>query len=314
MSLTLYCLGHAETLAGALLRPSPDLRPLRLRTDTPDDDFLDLDLMERGFDRVALVSHGLEGHSRRPYVLCMAQALLEAGWDVIAWNMRGCSGEPNALPRFYHSGETGDLHCVVQAALRRGYQTVALVGFSLGGNQILKYFGEDPDRVPSQVAAAACFSVPCDLDGAERRISRPDNVLYTTRFMLDLKKRVRSIARRFPGLVDLRQLPLVRTIRQFDHAYTAPLHGFTGAEDYYARCSSRQFLHAIGVPSLLVNALNDPFLSGSCFPTPEAKASNSFSLLTPRRGGHVGFGGLVPRSRTQAENTATDFLARICGG
>jgi hypothetical protein len=229
---------------------------------------------------------------------------------VLAWNFRGCGGEPNRLLRCYHSGDTADLHAVLTHGLgRRSYADAVLVGFSIGGNQLLKYLGEDPERVPRAVRAAVAFSVPCDLAGSARVLARPANRFYMEYFLRSLRAKARLKNRLFGGILDLDGLDAMTTFDAFDDRFTAPLHGFAGAADYYRRASSLPHLEAIRVPTLLINALDDPFLSPSCFPAEAAAASRQLVLETPVSGGHVGF---VERNRDNlywSERRAAAFLA-----
>ncbi|MEE4164511.1 MAG: alpha/beta fold hydrolase, partial [Desulfocapsaceae bacterium] len=239
---------------------------------------------------LAIVSHGLEGHSRKKYPLGMARCLTENGWDVVCLNFRGCSGESNRLPRLYHSGVTDDLHTVLRHCLVPGnYRDVVLIGFSMGGNQTLKYLGENPGIVPPQVKAAVVFSVPCMLADSVEVMNSWQNSLYMRYFLKSLGEKIRIKADMFPGLIDTTGIEKIRTFAPFDDRFTAPLHGFRDAADYYRKCSARQFLSAIQIPCLMVQAIDDPFLSPTCFPLPEAEKSPYLSLEMPEFGGHVGF-------------------------
>lgn len=305
--------GHVQTVYPVLFRPMPAVRPARERLATPDGDFLDLDWHRAeapGPAGLAVISHGLEGHARKKYVAGMARALTRAGWDVLAWNFRGCGGEPNRLLRAYHSGDTADLHTVLRHGLgRRAYGQAALVGFSVGGNQVLKYLGEDPDRVPKAVRAAVAFSVPCDLAGGAHVLARPANRLYMEYFLRGLRAKARLKNRLFDDVLDLTGLDAMKTFEAFDERVTAPLHGFAGAADYYRRASSLPHLAAIRVPTLLVNAADDPFLSPSCHPREAAAASDLLVLETPVSGGHVGFVERNGDNLYWSERRAVAFLA-----
>ncbi|KAB1443296.1 YheT family hydrolase [Pseudodesulfovibrio senegalensis] len=303
--------GHVQTLYPTLLRPTPQTAPRRERIATPDNDFIDIDhhAAPHPTDHVAVISHGLEGNSRKKYPLGMAKALNQAGWDAVCLNFRGCSGEPNLTMRTYHSGVTDDLHTVLTHVLKTGgYARAALIGFSMGGNQTLKYLGEAPDNVPEQVAGAVAFSVPCDLSGSSTMLERPSCRIYMEYFMRDLRRRVRVKNEQFPGRLDLSGLDAMITFREFDDRYTAPMHGFRDAEDYYAQSSCLAFLPNINVPTLLVNALNDPFLSPACFPREHALANPDLHLETPATGGHVGFVRFAPDGQYWSEQRATAFL------
>jgi len=281
------------TLYPPLFRLTPLTAPERERIELPDGDFLDFDWhrSRTGETRkLVIISHGLEGNSRKKYVLGMARMATELGWDAACWCQRGCSGEPNRLIRSYHSGETGDIHAVISHCLSTGrYDEIALIGFSMGGNQILKYLGENPKKVPTQVVKAVTFSVPCDLAACGRVIALPSRRVYFEYFMKGLRKKVRSKEKLFPSEVDSSRLKGIESLRDFDDRFTAPSCGFTDASDYYAQSSSLQFLPDINVPTLLVNALDDPFLPDECYPIREATANANLSLMTPDYGGHVGF-------------------------
>lgn len=303
--------GHLQTLYPTLFRLVPPTNPVGERLETDDGDFIDIDWhYSRTGTHIglAVVSHGLEGHSRKKYPLGMARFLSLQGWDVICLNFRCCSGEPNRLPRFYHSGVTDDLHRVICHGLSKGYERVVLIGFSMGGNQTLKYLGENPDLVPGQVAAAVTFSVPCRLGDAVVVMGTLANRPYMHYFMKGLREKIREKATRFPDLIDIDGLDRMITFEPFDDKYTAPLHGFKGAADYYRRCSSAQFIRSIRIPTLLVQAQDDPFLSPSCYPRREAEQSDQFFLEMPRFGGHVGFmGSWLGQAYWSEQRTQTFF-------
>lgn len=282
--------GHMQTIWPSLFRRVIVTAPQRQRLETPDDDFLNLDWYRQGSRRLAIVSHGLEGHSQRPYVLGMVRILLAQGWDVLAWNYRSCGGELNRRLRFYHSGATEDLDLVVRHGLATDdYAEAALVGFSIGGNLSLVYLGRQGADLDSRVIGAAVFSVPCDLKGSALQLARPENRLYMRRFVRDLRAKMEAKQRLFPAEVDLADIARITTFQEFDNRYTAPLHGFRDAEDYWRQCSSRFFIEPIRRPTLIVNALDDPFLSAGCFPVEAVAANARVSLETPVHGGHVGF-------------------------
>ncbi len=298
--------GHWQTIHPALFRRVPLVTDRRERLELPDGDFLDLDWAADGRERLAILSHGLEASSNATYIQGMAGALRRRGWDVLAWNYRGCSGEPNRLLPFYHSGASGDLHHVVLHALAtHPAKKIDLVGFSLGGNMTLKYLGERPAH--ARLHRAAAFSVPCDLACSSEQLSRRINRLYMDRFLRCLRRKLVAKRPRFPEEIDLGGIGSVKNFRQFDDRFTAPLHGFRDAEDYWARASSRPFLPRIGIPALLVNAANDPFLGPGCFPREEAEASSNFHLEVPADGGHVGFG--MSEGDYWSERRAIEFLS-----
>ena len=257
-----------QTIVPALSRKVPRVTTRKERLELDDGDFLDLEWCEEGRSRVAILSHGLEATAGASYIQSMAGALVRAGWDVLAWNYRGCSGEMNRLLRFYHSGASDDLARVVDHVLAvHPAESVDLVGFSLGGNMTLKYLGELGEAVPERIGRAAAFSVPCDLACSSRTLGNFVNrTFYMRRFINSLAGKIQAKQPMFPEDLSLDGIGELRTFKDFDDRYTAPLHGFRDAEDYWARSSSRQFLSRITVPSLLVQAANDPFLGPGCYP------------------------------------------------
>lgn len=281
--------GHLQSIWPSLFRRVRVAPPEQARLATDDGDELLLDWYRQGSDRVAVISHGLEGHSRRPYVLGLTRALLEEGWDVLAWNFRSCGGEMNHLPRFYHSGATGDLDAVVRHALGQGYRQLGMAGFSMGGNLSLLYLGQQGERVDARIAGAVTFSVPCDLAGSADVLAAPGQAIYMRRFLKDLRPKMEEKARRFPELIDVTGYHRIRTFHEFDDRYTAPLHGFQNARDYWHQCSALFRLQDIRVPALMINAADDPFLSAACFPQTRAATGSHLRVEVPRWGGHVGF-------------------------
>ena len=293
-------------------RRVPALPFARQRLELADGDFLDVDWLQSGAPRVAVLCHGLEGNARRPYMCGMARALAAAGWDIAAMNLRGCSGEANRLARSYHSGATEDLHAVIAAVGAAGGREIALVGFSLGGNLVLKLLGEDPALVPPAVRAAVAISVPVDLADTARALVRPSNRVYHDRFVRKLRRKIRAKAAARPGLLDPAPLARVRNIIDFDDLFTAPLHGFRDAADYYARNSARNWLDRISVPTLLLTAANDPILGPNCYPREVAAASASLFLEETAWGGHTGFH--LPGPQYYSEQRAVAFTNEVPGG
>ncbi|MDD2218976.1 MAG: alpha/beta fold hydrolase [Desulfoplanes sp.] len=306
--------GHMHTIYPTLFRTVPPTFPRRERLETPDGDFLDIDwheCPENHADTLVVISHGLEGNARKKYPLGMARQMNRIGFDAICLNFRGCSGQPNRLPRLYHSGVTDDLHTVILHGIHNGYRRIFLVGFSMGGNQTLKYLGENPGIIPPEVQGAAVFSVPCDLAGSAEVMDRPVNCLYMKYFMKGLRHKVQIKATMFPELFDTEGLEGIRTFQIFDDRYTAPIHGFLDAADYYAQSSCKPFMSSICVPSLVVQAKDDPFLSPSCYPWREAEASPNVFLEIPMYGGHVGFHLRGRENVYWSEQRAGDFFLSL---
>lgn len=296
--------GHLETIYPALLR-SVEINYQRERITTPDHDFLDLDWMIQGSQKLVIISHGLEGNSSRAYIKGMARACSAHGFDILAWNFRGCSDEMNQQLRFYHSGATEDLDRIVVHAKEKGYQQIFLIGFSLGGNLTLKYLGE---RKPyAEIQKAVVFSVPLDLYGSCVKISKPANRIYSNRFLKSLKEKIIRKSSTIAGL-ELKGIEKINTLLHFDDQYTAPLHGFQNAIDYYTKCSSIHFLDTISIPALIVNAQNDPFLSERCYPVTQFKNHTFVEIENPQHGGHVGFAQFNKNGLYWSEERAISFL------
>jgi predicted alpha/beta-fold hydrolase len=305
---------HAQTVAARVLRSprGPDFQ--RERFETPDDDFLDVDW---GPDPgphapMAIVLHGLEGSSRRRYVLSASRELVALGIRPVAMNFRGCSGEPNRALRFYHSGDTADAAWLL-SVLRERYpeRPVGALGFSLGGNVLLKLMGERDDGGSGLLDAAAVMSVPYNLAEGSRLLEQSlMGGLYARYFLRSLGKKLEAKRKRLNSTIDIEAARRARTIWAFDEHVTAPLNGFADARDYYDRSSSAGFLHAIEVPTLLLHATDDPFLPHQAIPTRELEANQHLNLRLSPHGGHVGFlAGSPWAPRFWGEETAASFLA-----
>lgn len=301
-----------------LFGATPPLSLQRERWGTPDNDFLDLDFFEphpaairsEAFPTVLLL-HGLEGSSRAKYILGMFEKIHSNGWRGIALNFRSCSGEINRQKRFYHSGETGDLDWVVRRLIERYPESpLFLIGFSLGGNVLLKWMGERGKNVPTQILAAVAISVPFDLAIAARSLDRGISRIYGYVFLKTLKPKAIVKAEQYPGIIDVKRVSRIKSFAEFDDHVTAPFHGFKNALDYWTKSSSKHFLSDIQTPTLLINAGNDPFLPATYIPEEAAKQSKWLVGEFPRSGGHVGFvEGNWPLSPTYwIESRAVAFL------
>ena len=316
--------GHLRTLWGKFLRRDP-LPPSarRERWETPDDDFVDvvrLDGRDASAPRLVL-THGLEGTARSHYVRGFFGEAARRGWGADLLVFRGCGDELNRARRFYHSGETTDLaHVVARVAREYPRAPLGLAGVSLGGNVLLKLLGErgrdsgaSGEPLPAAVRAAAAVSVPYDLGRGARYIGRGFGAVYERSFLKSLRRKAAAKLERYPDLYDPARLAAARTILEFDDAVTAPLHGFAGADDYYDRSSSIHFLADIRVPTLLLSAVDDPFLPPAVLDEVRAVARTNplLELEFVQRGGHVGFiSGRVPwRPFYYAEWRVCEFLA-----
>lgn len=309
--------GHLQTLLqmGRILRSAPPTE--HREVPLPDGDFVDVEIARpvRATQRLAVVSHGLEGSSRSIQARAVAAHLCHEGWEVWSWSFRSCSGRHNHLPVIYHSACTDDLHAVAQAALasRPGGGQLALVGYSLGGNLTLRYLGEQGTRLDSRILGAAVHSVPVDLNAAVDWIDQPDPMLsgYRESFLRSLRARVRWRQPYLPEDLPYDRMEDFRTFLEFDDAITAPLHGFSDARTYYRLASSKPVLREIQVPTLLVTAADDPLLPPPCYPWKEAEASESLLFEMPAHGGHCAYFPLLPWQPFWIEKRTAEFLAEL---
>ena len=285
---------------------------------TGDGDFVDLDWLDASAAPAApllVILHGLEGSCRSHYVQGLLGLARAEGWRAVVLNFRSCSGEPNRLPRFYHSGDTGDLDEVVRMlATREPGLTVAAVGVSLGGNVLLKWLGERGDAAPTAVRAAVGISVPFDLEQCARVLDRGfQKWVYTANFMRSFRQKVRAKALVYGPFVDLAAVRRARTFAAYDRVVTAPLHGFADEVDYWRRASCGPYLGAVRRPTLLISAVDDPFVPPTALPDP-AMLPRNVALEVTARGGHVGFiEGSPWRMSSWAEHRAVGFLRDVLG-
>lgn len=280
--------GHLNTIYPFVFRKN--LRPpyIRERFTTSDGDFVDLDWQRSGSKRLAILCHGLEGSSDSQYMQYTSSLLAEHDWDVVVFNFRSCSGEMNATLQMYHSGWTTDLHEIIEE-YDHLYDHVALIGVSLGGNMILKYTCDGIFAVSDKVQSIVAVSTPADLSASSRKIIARENKAYDKRFRITLIDKMKRKHAKFPDEIPLSNLSKVKTLWDFDHYFTGPLHGFDGAEDYYSRCNSKQFLHKCSRPTLMITAQDDPFLTFDSMVFDIARDIDDLFFLAPKFGGHVGF-------------------------
>lgn len=280
-----------STVFSGLGRRIKGVQQTRERITLPDSDFLDLDWSypETKSRKVVILLHGLEGHAQRPYLTGAAKLFNQNKIDACAVNFRGCSGEPNLLYRSYHSGATEDLEAVVKHIVSLGkYDEIYIKGISLGANLALKYAGEER-HIPHEVKAIVAIGSPCDLKGSCDELLSFKNRAFSIHFVMHLKKKLIPKLKQFPSQITISDYKSIKNILQFDEVYTSKAHGFKNALDYYEKSSSRQFLPNIKIPTLLINSLNDSFLSPECYPVKQAKANSNLYLEMPKYGGHVGF-------------------------
>jgi len=281
--------GHAQTIYPALFLRGQRPHYRRERWDTPDGDFIDLDFLDggaAGAPRVVLF-HGLEGSSSSHYAVALMRALGRIRWDGVVVHFRGCSGEINRLPRAYHSGDAPEIDWIL-ARLAQSGRPLYAAGASLGGNALLKWLGEAGAATPACLRAAAAVSAPLDLMAAGAALGQGVNLVYTRMFLATLRRKSLQKLERFPGLFERERMLGARNLRQFDDVVTAPLHGFRDTDDYWTRASSKPVLAGVRLPTLVLNAKNDPFLPERHLPRPQ-EVSSTVLLEQPEEGGHVGF-------------------------
>ncbi|WP_297337737.1 alpha/beta fold hydrolase [Algoriphagus sp.] len=300
--------GHVETVVPSLLRTVKGVSYQREKINTPDGDFLNLDWSKVGSDRLLIVSHGLEGDSYRHYAMGLVKLFNQHGVDVIVWNNRSCGGEINLKPILYHHGASYDLETVVQHVIsNRNYPHIFLSGISMGGAQTLKYLGEKSHDLPTQIKRAAVYSTPCNLPSSAATLKLKSNQFYKNRFLGKLKTKIQAKAMQFPELIDLDLLARVNSFDEFDTHFTAKLHGFKDAADFYQSVSPDNWMNHIAIPTLILNALNDPLLGPECYPRKLAQDKPELFLEMPKRGGHTGF--LIPKNEFSfAEYRLLEFL------
>jgi uncharacterized protein len=281
--------GHAQTIYAALFAPVARPPVRRERWETPDGDFVEVDRVD-GPDGAPLLAlfHGLEGGASSHYARALLAAARERGWRAALPHFRGCGGELNRLPRAYHSGDSDEIDWMLRRLAREAGGAVYAAGVSLGGNALLKWLGERGAGAGAVVRAATAVSAPVDLTAAGDALGRGFNMVYTRNFLATLRRKAAAKLARFPGLFDGPRVARSRTLREFDDLVTAPLHGFRDAADYWSRASAKPWLAHIRVPTLVVNARNDPFLPAAELPRAD-EVSPQVTLEFPPTGGHVGF-------------------------
>ena len=303
--------GHWETIFPAIVRRVRGVNYERERLALADGDFLDLDWLKNNNEKLVILVHGLEGNTDRHYMKGMAKYLSKNQHDVLAMNCRSCSEEMNRHLRLYNHGETGDLGEVIDHAVQKfSYQAIYLVGFSMGGSIILNYLGQRGLTVPSLIKAAATFSVPTDLHGSVRILDEPKLSFYRKRFHRMLTDKIKKKALQFPDQIDITGIESFEKWSDFDDRYSAPINGYKDANDFYTQGSANNFISGISIPTLLVNSLNDPILTPSCFPRTLAEDNPNFHLEITERGGHVGF-SWPGRKFAWSEWRALDFFSGV---
>lgn len=292
--------GDLQTIYAATLSSTPDINYRRERWELPDGDFVDADWVDdisnheksNSDSPIVVLFHGLEGNSQSTYAKLLMSALKVKGWRGVVIHFRGCSGEPNRLPRVYYAGDTPEIDTLLNH-VRKNAPNVAIyaVGVSLGGNALLKWLGEKGDEANNVIDKAIAVSAPMDLAGSATALDQGLNrIIYTPRFVDSMRPKALGVSQRFPGLLDDKKITSARTIHDMDNAVTAVLYGATDADDYYAKNAAKPWLIHISVPTLILNAKNDPFIPVETLPTSD-EVSSSVTLEYPETGGHAGFPG-----------------------
>ncbi|WP_423708868.1 YheT family hydrolase [Undibacterium sp. WLX3042] len=289
--------GHLQTIYPAKCIRKPAVSFRRERWQTPDQDFIDVDFVDgKPGQAFVVLFHGLEGSSDSHYARALMAAIQARGWSGAIPHFRGCSGELNQAPRFYHSGDAEELDWIIrrlhaQHSATNGAAQFFAAGVSLGGNALLRWIGESQQQA-TIVDAACAVSAPLDLAQGGASLSSGINMLYTRMFLKTLKPKCMLKLEQFPGLFDRNRLLEAKNLYEFDNVVTAPLHGYLDTDDYWYRASAKHVLNDITIPTLVLNAKNDPFLPGRYLPLTAAKC---VQLDYPEHGGHVGFvSGNIP--------------------
>lgn len=302
--------GHAQTIYPAKILRTTSTPLRRERWNTPDGDFIDVDFLAGSPNKPFLVLfHGLEGSSQSHYARSLLQHLSQSGWSAAIPHFRGCSGELNLAPRFYHSGDANEINWILRRLKQHTTSAESshffASGVSLGGNALLRWLGEFAEE-SNFVDAACAISAPLDLAAGGAALSRGINMIYTQSFLRTLKPKCLQKLNQFPKLFDVNALLAARDLYEFDNVVTAPLHGYRDTNDYWNRASAKHVLPLITVPTLVLNARNDPFLPEAYLPT---LASQAVTLENPETGGHVGFvSGAMPGHLHWLPQRITDFL------
>jgi predicted alpha/beta-fold hydrolase len=310
--------GNLQTIWPALFSSAAPQPPTyrRERWDTPDGDFIDVDFIDAADTAAPLLVlfHGLEGSSASHYARAFAHRAAMLGWHYAVPHFRGCSGVLNLAPRAYHSGDHEEIGWVLARLRARHAAPLLAVGISLGGNALLRWAEEAGDGAAATAGAVAAVCSPIDLAAGGHAIGRGFNrQVYTRMFLRTMKAKAGAKWQQHPGLFDRERLRAARTLYEFDNVFTAPLHGFRDTEDYWARASAKPHLRRIRIPTLLLNARNDPFVPAHCLPGPR-EVGRFVTLWQPAQGGHVGFArGRFPGHVQSLPEAVTDWLRGVAG-
>ncbi len=298
---------HFQSIYPFVFRQHWTIRYERERLTMPDGDFLDLDWSKVPSKRLAILSHGLEGHSKHSYILGMVKALNRHGISALAWNLRGCSGDLNLKEHFYHGGMSEDLQAVIDH-VKNDFDEIYLIGFSLGGNMTLKYLGEYSDRIDPKIKCGIAFSAPIDLKSCVPQVNADKNWIYFKKFIHSAEQKLHAKSVRLKLSVPIEKMKQVKSFKDLDDWFTAPSFGFENAEELWGKTSSIIHLENISTPTLLVSAKDDPILGPECYPFEIAEKSKNFYFESPEHGGHVGFMALNLDDEYWSETRTLQFI------
>lgn len=293
--------GHLQTIVASIFARAPEIKYRRERWELNDGDFIDVDWADAKPENkheathdhkkpVLVIFHGLEGNSQSPYAKSLINAALAKGWHGAVIHFRGCSGEPNRLPRSYYAGDSAEINTML-ARVRAIYpdNPIFAVGYSLGGNALLKWLGEFSDKTALNISKAVAVSAPIDLQASATALDNGLNrILYTPLFLDSMRPKALAMSKRFPGLLNEKRINNAKTIHDIDNAVTSVLYGAKNAADYYRQNASKPHLKNITLPTLIINARNDPFMPAAYLPT-KSDVSSAVTLGYEDEGGHVGF-------------------------
>lgn len=296
---------HVSTIYMAKLKQFRSPNYQRIKLELNDGDFLNLDFQKKDEKKALILCHGLEGDSRRTYMNTCAEYFLSKDYSVFAWNYRTCGGEMNRLARMYHHGTVDDLDEVVKHVIAEGFEEIYLMGFSMGGALTLNYLGQIKND--KRIKAAVAVSAPISLQSSSDKLKIGFNQVYLKNFTYKISKKLKTKAKQFPDLIDRSKIKLIKTFDEVDGLFTAPLHGYKDREEYYQKASPINILDKIEIPTLIINAWDDPFLGDECYPVEFAQNSKNIFLETPQKGGHCAFP--LPKTKTSwAEMRAYEFF------
>jgi len=297
---------HLSTILGTRYKNYPVPHYTREKIPTPDGDFLNLDWrFQTNKEKLVILFHGLEGDSKRTYLNSCSDYFFDKGFNVLAWNHRSCGGEMNETIRLYHHGVTDDADCVIQKAIQEGYESIYLIGYSMGGAIIVNYLGEYDAH--NSIKAAAVFSIPISLKSCSDTLKVFPNTIYLNNFKKTLVPKFKAKAAQFPRQVNAEMIDRIKSFDEIDEYFTAPLHGYTSKEEYYHKASPATVLDHVKIPTLIVNAANDPFLGEECYPKERFRKYNHIYFEVPKYGGHCAF-PLKNTPHSWAEIRAFEFL------